>query len=245
MVFGLFSKERAFQRTIKKATNKMAQSPERWAAMEKLRDDGTDESLFHLLKRFSFSYSKMVEDEQEKEWVVETMTSLGEAGLPALRRYMKDDAVTTIAYPLRILERVAGREKILEIIDELLDLEEPGYTRDTTKRTQIIDWLRDWQGADSPDIASRISPYLVDFDEGTRYAAVEALSHHPVPEAAEPLVTALLREGEESNRLRVRIGEILADAKLDLCGRKKEVSALTNDVLSDFRLQRDKLVRKK
>ncbi|WP_428268074.1 hypothetical protein [Haliangium sp.] len=245
MVFGLFSKERALQRTIKKASNKLAQSPERWAAMEKLRDDGSDEALFHLFRRFSFAYSKMVEDEQEKEWVVETMVAKGQACLPAMRRYMKADSTTTIAWPLRILERVAGSDQILELIDELLADEDPGYTRDTTKRVQIIDWLRDWQDGDSEAIVARVRPYLADFDETVRFAAVEAISHHPVAAAAEPLVAALVREDEESGRLRVRIAEVLADAKLDLCGRKKEISPLFEDVLSDFRLQKDKLVRKK
>src|SRR5258707_425966 len=36
MVFGLFSKEKALQRTIDRATNKLAQQPDRWGAMEKL-----------------------------------------------------------------------------------------------------------------------------------------------------------------------------------------------------------------
>jgi hypothetical protein len=242
MVFGFFSKERALQRTIKKANNKLAQSPERWGAMEKLRDIGSDESLYHLLRRFSFASLKSVEDEQEKAWVVDTMASLGERGLPALRRYMK--SATTVAYPLRILERVADRDKGLEIIDELLADEEPGYTRDPIKRTQIIDWLAEWSDISDSEVARRITPYLKDFDEGVRFAVVEALSLRPAPEAAEPLVLALIKEDEESGRLKARIAEVLADNDLELCGHKKAVSPLFDDLLSDFRLQRDKLVRK-
>lgn len=241
MVFGLFSKERAFQRTVKKATDKLAQQPERWAAMEKLRDDGSEEALFHLLKRFSFASQKMVEDEQEKSWVVETMAAKGSACLPALRRYMK--AESAIAYPLRILEKVASHDQALEIIDELLADEQPGYTRDTTKRIQIIDWLAEWQEGTVDEAAERITPYLQDFDEGVRFAAVEALSLRPSPKAAEPLVTALLRDGEESRRLKVRIAEILCDAQLDLGGKKQEISALFGDVLSGYRLHHDKLAR--
>ncbi|GAB4518452.1 MAG: hypothetical protein Tsb0020_37060 [Haliangiales bacterium] len=245
MVFGLFSKERALQRTIKKATNKMSQSPERWGAMEKLRDDGSDEALFYLLKRFSFSYSKMVEDEQEKEWVVETMVAKGELGLPALQRYMKDDSTTTIAYPLRILERVASHERILEVIDDLLANEDPGYTRDTTKRIQIIDWMRDWPDATGEEVLARVAPYLEDFDENTRFAAVEAISHHPIEAATDPLVAALLNEDEDSRRLKVRIAEVLAQAELTLGSHKKAIAGLTDDVLSEFRIHRDKLARKK
>lgn len=243
MVFGLFSKERAMQRTIKKATNKLTQSQERWAAMEKLRDDGSEEALYHLLRRFSFASLKSVEDEQEKAWVVESMVAMGEGCLPALRRYMK--SAGAIAYPLRILESVADRDQALDIIDDLLADEEPGYTRDPSKRIQIIDWLAETQKCSDDDAVQRIAPYLGDFDEGVRFAAAEALSLRPTPEAAEPLVTALVNEDEDSRRLRVRIAEILADNQLDLCGKKKQVAALVDDLLSDFRLQRDKLVRKK
>jgi HEAT repeat protein len=242
MVFGLFSKERQLQRLIKKATNQHAQSPERHAAMDKLREDGSDEALYHLLRRFTFTYSKTLEDEQEKEWVVEMMIVKGSAALPPLRRYLK--SASQIAYALRILERIADRDTILQIIDELLADEDPGYTRDTGKRIQLLHWLGEWRAADSPAIALRIIPYLQDFDENTRYAAVEALSHHPAPATAAPLVAALLREGEESNRLKVRIAEVLADGDLSLGDHQKQIAPLLETLLSDFRIQRDKLMRK-
>ena len=40
MVFGLFSKERKLKRAISKATNRLAQSADRWAAMERLAGMG-------------------------------------------------------------------------------------------------------------------------------------------------------------------------------------------------------------
>jgi HEAT repeat protein len=242
MVFDLFSKERKLQRLIKKASNQLAQSPERHAAMDKLREDGSDEALYHLLRRFTFNYSKTLEDEQEKEWVVEMMIVKGAAALPPLRRYLKSSSA--IAYALRILERVADPKTILAIVDELLAGEDPGYTRDTNKRIQLLHWLGEWRGADSETIAPRLIPYLQDFDENTRYAVVEALSHHPVRAAAAPLVAALVRENEESNRLRVRIAEVLADGALPLGERQKDLAPLLEDVLSDFRIQRDALVRR-
>lgn len=242
MVFGLFSKERALQRTIKKATNKLAQSADRWGAMEKLRDDGSEEALYGLLLRFSFASQKSVEDEQEKAWVVDTMTAMGERCLPALRRYMKSE--TAIAYALRILEGVADREKALAVVDEILGREEPGYTRDPGKRIQVIDWLAEWQGCSNAEVIQRVAPYLADFDEGVRFAAAAAIGVRPGAEATQALVTALIKPDEESRRLRVKIAEILADHQLDLGGATNEIAGLLETVLGDFRLQRDKLVRK-
>ena len=243
MIFGFFSKERALQRTVKKATNKLSQSTERWAAMEKLLEIGTDESLYHLLRRFSFASLKGVDDEQEKAWVVQVMSAMGERCLVPLRRYMKNAG--TIAYPLRILEDVANREQALEIIDELLEIEEPGYTKDPDKRKQLIDWLSEWHSCTDEDAVSRIVPYLADFDEGVRFATVEALSLRCTETAAEPLVSALLNEDEESGRLKTRIVEVLHEKELPVGERKKKVQKLLPDVANEFRLQRDKLVRKK
>lgn len=242
MVFGLFSKEAKLARLIKKAGNQLSQSPDRHSAMEGLLNVGSDEALYHLLRRFTFNYSKTLEDEQEKEWVVEAMTGKGDAVMPALERYLK--SASNIAYALRILERVAARKQILDIIDRLLADEDPGYTRDTTKRTQILHWLGEWDGADGSEVARRAIPYLQDFDENTRYTAVEALSARPVPEAVAPLVAALVRPTEEATRLRVRIAEVLADAGLDLGEGEEAVAALLDTALSDFRIQQAKLVRK-
>ena len=241
MVFGLFSKEAKLQRLIKKAGNQLSQSPERHGAMEALLNEGSDEALYHLLRRFTFNYSKTLEDEQEKEWVVDVLTAKGEAVMPALTRYLKSSS--NIAYALRILERVAGPRQILDLIDQLLADEDPGYTRDTSKRIQLLHWLGEWHGVEAPEIARRVIPYLQDFDENTRYAAVEALSHQHAPAAAAPLVAALVRPQEESNRLRMRIAEVLADAGFELGDAQDAVAALPSNVISDFRIQQGKLVR--
>lgn len=243
MVFGLFSKERAFQRTVKKAHNKLSQSVERWGALEKLRDIGTDEALYQLLRRFSFASLKSVDDEQEKAWVVQAMIAIGERGLGPLRKYMK--STSTIAYPLRILEEVADRDQALDIVDELLADEAPGYTKDTSKRSQLIDWLAEWPAGTEDDAVKRVTPYLADFDEGVRFAAVEALSLRCTEDAAEPLIDALLNEDEESGRLKARIVEVLHDQSLPLGERKKEIGKVLPDINSEFRVQRDKIIRKK
>lgn len=241
MVFGLFSKEKALERAIKKATNKHAQSADRFAALEKLGNDGSDEALLGLCRRFSFNYDKTIDDEQEKQWVYETLVSKGEAALPALRTYMK--TATSIAFPLRVLERVASGPDGLEIIDELLAVEEPGYTRDPTKRIQLIEWLGDWTEIDDAEVVKRVTPYLGDFDENVKFSTVEALSGRTTDDCAEALVTALTNPEEESKRLKVRIAEVMAEGKLDLCGKKAEVVAMLDNELTGFKLHRDKLQR--
>ena len=59
--------------------NKYAQSPDRMKALQSLRDDGSAEALYGLLRRFGMMYDKTIEDEQEKEWVFEVLLEKGAA----------------------------------------------------------------------------------------------------------------------------------------------------------------------
>lgn len=235
MAFGLFSKDRGLKKAIERVQNRHAQSPDRWAAMEKLRDIGTEEALYGLCRRFSFAYDKTIEDQQEKSWVVDTLASKGEAALAPLRRYMK--GAQSLGYPLAALARIATGDTALEIIDELLADEEPGYTRDPKRRIDIIEWLGEWDGADNGEIARRVTPYLEDFDENVRFKTIETLAHRPHESANEPLLAALVREEEESRRVRQRIAEVLAETKAPLGSHADAVKALTGDVLAGYQVQ--------
>jgi hypothetical protein len=239
-----FSKERKIQRAIKKTLNKLAQSPDRWAAMEFLRDHGTEEALYTLFQRLSITSSKEVEDHQEKAWVVDTLVAKDLQAIAPLRKYCKTS--DTIARALEIMGRILGKdkEKTFEVIDEILAREEPGYTRDPIKRIQTIDWLAEWKGADNEEVLDRVRPYLADFDENVRFAAVNCYAQHMHPGVAEDLLGVLLNEEEDSRRLKVRVAELIADNDLDLGGRQSEIGELTDDVLSDFKIRQKKLVKK-
>ena len=114
-MFGLFSKDKGLGRARDKVVNKHAQSVDRFAAMEKLGKDGSTESLLALCKRFAFKYDKTIEDQQEKQWVVDTLIGKGQDALPAVRRYMK--TATSLHYPLIVMGRVAPVDTCLEIVD--------------------------------------------------------------------------------------------------------------------------------
>jgi hypothetical protein len=239
-VFGL-SKDRALKRAMEKVTSKHSQSVDRFAAMEKLAKDASDDSLHALCTRFSFKYDKTIEDQQEKQWVVDTLVAQGAKSLPAVRRYMK--TATSLHYPLIVLGQVGDRDTVFDVIDEILRDEPPGYTRDPERRSDILSWLAEWDGASNAEVVRRILPYLEDFDENVRYKAVDGIGLKPAAQAAEPLVKALVREEEESRRLRQRIAEVLADNQWDLGERKSEVATLLETQLSGYKMHHDRLVR--
>src|SRR5215510_199366 len=139
MVFGLFNKEKSLQRLIEKATNKLAQQADRWGAMERLKEDGTAEALYGLCKRWGITSTVGVQDEQEKAWIVDVMVEQGGAALAPMRRFMR--SAGQLSYPLKALGQLAGKDKALEIVDEILADEPPGYTRDPERKLDVIRWL--------------------------------------------------------------------------------------------------------
>ncbi len=232
----------ALDRAVKKAGDKQAQSADRFAAMEKLRDDGSDEALYGLARRFSFTYDKGIDDEQEKEWAVEALTAAGERAVPAIHRFVLESE--TISHGMKVLERVAARDKILGIVDEILAREEPGYTRDPQRKIQILTFLSEWTAGGAADVSKRVAPYLADFDENVKFTAIETIAHQPDPSARVALLEALVRPEEESRRIKMRIADVLAQVEWQVTERKEQVSKLLATDLNEFGMHHDKLVRK-
>ena len=240
MVFGLFSKEKALQRTIERATNKLAQQGYRWAAMEQLHKDGSEPALFGLCKRFSVTSMKGVEDEQEKNWVVDVLVGFGIEALPPVTRYLK--GAPQLAFALKVIERIASPAQALAVVDEVLANEEPGYTRDPERRLDIIRWLAEQEQIAAADRVTRCAPYLKDFDQNVRCAAADAVAPHDAALIGDALLVAFLRPEEESGRFRRRIAEILAEKKIPLAGKGPAVAPLLTGPVAGFAIAGDLLV---
>lgn len=249
----LFSREgrarRGLQKTIQRASDKHAQSIDRWKALEQLRDDGSEEAMLGLLRRFSFNYDKTIEDEQEKEWVFETLSGMGAKVLPALHAYMRD--TETLAWPLKILERVSQGETFLETLRKLCEWNDNSYVRDPSKKIQLVHFLGEHRRA---EIAAMIVAYLEDVDEGVRFNAVEALlfqlggekgdAGQAVREASlGPLVALLGNSSEESRRIKVRIVDGLAELALPLADHAAAVERVIGDLGMDAKLDREKRIK--
>lgn len=247
-LFDLLSKEgrakSALKRSLTKVLAKHAQSADRFAAMAKLREIGTDEALYGLAKRFSYVYDKTIEDEQEKEWVCDSLVGAGERAIGPVTRYAIEG--DTLSYALRVLEKITTPAQMYKIVDDLMEREEPGYTRTPTKKLQLLAWLGEWRGGKPADNARRVVPYLADFDEGVRFAAAEALSHPGSRDEAsrDALIAAILRPEEESRRIKMRCAEVLAEAGWPVGAHKDALVALVTAELPEFTVTGDKLVRK-
>ncbi len=241
-VFDLFSKDgraqRARDKNISRAVNKFSQSPDRMKALQSLRDDGSPEALYGLLRRFGMMYDKSIEDEQEKEWVFDMLLEKGPAIIEPIKKYLL--AADSVSWPLRLLDRVAGKEQELEVLKAVLERHEPGYERDPTKKIQMLNHLASVKDDRVPPL---IVPYLADMDEGVRYAAVEALVRHKNEEAArEPLLQHFISDGEDSLRIRLQIAEGFADLAWLVKGHRGEVE---KKLPEQFQLDREGHFKKK
>lgn len=206
-LFDMFSKEkreeRALAGAISRATNKYAQSAERFKAMEDLANEGSDEALYGLLRRFGIVYDKSIEDEQEKEWAFETLAAKGPAALAAVTRYLH--AADSVSWPLRLLPKVATKEQEIDIVEKVLAEHEPGYERDPTKKIQLLRHLGQQKDPKAPSL---VAPYLGDMDGGVRLAAVETLLRLKDEDVArDKLLELFVSDEEESLRLRIQIAE--------------------------------------
>ncbi|HEY0479727.1 MAG TPA: hypothetical protein VGD37_19540 [Kofleriaceae bacterium] len=236
MVFGLFSKEKSLQRTIEKATNKLAQQPDRWGALEKLKEDGSEEALVGLCRRFAITSMKGVEDEDEKLWVVNALVDKGAAALAPVVRYMK--TAEQLAFPLRVLERIAPRDKVLEVVDTLFASEPPGYVRMPERRIDLLRWFSEWKPATDDEVVSRFTPYVTDFDENVRFVAIDGMATRDPAKIAPPLLAALLRPEEESGRIKRAIAEVLEKTRAPLGDQAAAVAAsLTGPLGEAFKVE--------
>jgi len=244
MVFGLFSKEKALQRTIERATNKLSQQPDRWGAMEALRKDGSEEALYGLCKRFTVVSHKGSEDEQEKQWVAEVLIGKGEVAFAPVRRFMKKH--DQLGFALKVLGQIVSKERALEVVDEIIERETPGYTRDPERRLDVIKWLGEWSGVTAEDVVSRLVPYLKDHSEDVRYFAAEGIAHHGgISLAAPALIAALANPEEEAGRFKRRVAEILAEAKVPLGDQADAVrGSLAGPATTNFAVKDGQIVQR-
>jgi hypothetical protein len=204
-LFGGGTAKSKIDKHVKVITNPYTQSADRYASMEKLLADGSDEALVGLMKRFTSVATKSIEDEEEKGWVYRQLSGLGAKVLPALKQFCLESE--NVAWALRILEDVANEEQEWEVLDAMLERHPPEYARDPKTKLQILTHVAE---IDDPHVVEKLLEYLEDPDEGVRYFAVEQLIDIADERAKAPLIARLGNKQEDSIRLRTRLLDGLA-----------------------------------
>lgn len=229
---------------IARAKNKDAQSADRFASLEALRDaaqEGDAEAVDGLLSRFTIRYDKSIEDEQEKQWVFDELSRLGAKILPSLQKHLR--AADSIAWGLKVLHEVASPDEAWPLLGDLCERNDNTYTRDPSKKIQLLHYLGEQSDA---RCGKALVPYLEDMDEGVRFVTVEGLLRHKdVETAREPLLKLLMNPKEESRRIKKRILDGFADLGWDVKGYSGTVEKMLDDMLPGSRLDNHGKIKRK
>jgi HEAT repeat protein len=228
----LFGGKTKVEKHAARARNKDAQSVDRFASLEALRDDGSPEAVAGLLGRFTIRYDKSIEDEQEKDFVFEALTRMGAKILPQLQKHVQN--ADSIAWGLKVLSAVADDAAAWPILADLCERNDNTYIRDPSRKIQLLHYLGE-QTSDAR-CGQALVPYLEDVDEGVRFTAVEGLLRHKLAEAREPLLALLTNEKEDSRRIKKRILDGFADVGWDVKGHSGTVEKMLPDLLPGARL---------
>jgi hypothetical protein len=231
---------------IARARNKDAQSADRFASLEVLRDaaqegDDAGQAVEGLLSRFTIRYDKSIEDEQEKQYVFDELTRLGARIVPELQKHLR--SAESIAWGLKVLHEIASVDEAWPVLADLLERNDNSYTRDPSKKIQLLHYLGEQS---DPRCATALVPYLEDMDEGVRFVAVESILHHKdAASAREPLLKLLTNDKEESRRIKKRIVDGFADLSWDVKGFSGTVEKMLADLLPGSRLDNHGKIKRK
>jgi hypothetical protein len=223
-------RERALQKACSKAVNKKLKPEDRRPALEQLASLTSEEAHTALLGRLTFNYdTNMVSDEEEKDFVYETLLSRGAALLPSLRHHLRESP--TLSWGLRLLDKICDAETRWTVLQEVLKDYEPGYDRDPSRKIQLITFVGELE---DPRAAAVILPYLADHDETVRFTTVEGLLKQGDESAREPLLELLVSPDEESLRIKNRIAEGFVERAWTVKGFRGGVEeALSEDYFVD------------
>lgn len=208
-IFDFFlSEEERIRRHQRTLTNRDKQPEDREAAARWLSDNATPKAMVALLTRFDMALENQLKDKSEKELVYGLLSRAGKDAIRPLERHL--EKCRQVALPLKLYVDAVGEQGAIEKVFELLDLERSRDDFKPEKKVDLLVWLVERR---HPRAIEVVAPLLEDFDEGVRYAAAEVCFAQQ-DDAAQPLLEKILRNpDEESNRLRVRVGDMFAQRR--------------------------------
>lgn len=201
-MFGLFggkSEGSQIKKLAERVANKRGQLPDRWEAIHALAKLRTPDAVAALLPRFTFYVEPSINDQEEKDAAFDGIVATGSAAIDPIVAFLK--RAESISWPVKMLERIAGPEALIERLLELLQTMDTEYERDPQKKIQVLAELED---RSDPRIAATVERFLADANETVRFHAASTLLGQADAAAYRAALVHRV-EQEESVRVRVRI----------------------------------------
>lgn len=199
------------KRHARRVANRDAQPEDREASAHWLAENGSEEALLALCARFSLQLEHGLKDRKEKDLTADLLAGHGTQGSTVAKRWARENV--QFHYAVRVVERVEGADAAVRLLLELLNAELVENEFKPEKKRNLLIALAERR---HPEIVPAASRFLVDFDEGVRHAAIEAIAAQE-GNAGEPLLRdALANPKEESTRIRGRLVEIFQQRRWTL-----------------------------
>lgn len=199
------------RRHARRVANRDSQAEDREASAHWLAQNGSEEALFAMCARFALQLEHGLKDRKEKDIVFELLTDHGPRGAVVARRWASENP--NFHHAVRLVERIEGSEAAVGLLLELLAAEDVEQEFKPEKKRNLLISLAERRSGRVVDAAQR---FLVDFDEGVRHAAIEAMAAQEGDAAAQHLARALHNPAEESTRIRGRLAEIFQQRRWPL-----------------------------
>lgn len=204
-LFDMLKPKSALEKAAKQVREVYAQPDYRRTAMDKLFEIGTPEAYTALLGRFAINANGQIADEAEKRELVDQLASIGEPCVEPLKEFIRNEK--TIAFPIRAIQKILGREATLAFLLETLLAYEPLDHRTTQAKTTLVFSIAEIASAED---APKLAPYLGDHADDVQFQTIEALQKLANPDTAEDLAKVCISE-DHSGRVQRRAAQALVD----------------------------------
>jgi hypothetical protein len=233
-------------KVAKLAANPFAQPDVRMKEMQRLLDDGSDNALRGVLKRFTANAQGHIADEDEKKWLTDQLVEVGERALGPIGEYVAVEE--NLTYVLRAYERIAGPERAVAFLISALEKYGPENYRAGEQKLQLV--LALGEHLADARVLPALCPFLGDHSDDVRWAVMDVLERaaatDPLPadviEAAATRLGELVALDDASPRIQRRAATLLADREWVVPGTSETFSPTLSD---EFFLDKKRYVRRR
>jgi hypothetical protein len=145
--------ESAIAKHAPRVANKRGQASDRWESIQALGALKSADAVKALLPRFTFYADPSITDGEEKDEAFRLICELGDVAIPPVRAFAAK--AESLSWALKILERLASEEEVVEVLVGLLSKMDVEYQRDPQRKLQVLTALRTRGSAPSRCASSR------------------------------------------------------------------------------------------
>lgn len=179
--------------------NPVTTKEQRLEAIEALERAEPTLAVPQLLKRFEIIIDHGIQDNREKEQVLELLVGFSDVSRPLVKQAVLSQK--RVAWPIKTAERIFEKEEFVVLLLEAVKSEFVGFDESVQERN--IELLLALKEIQDERIVTRIGPLVKSRDEHVRIAALECLeAQAEVSPEARRVIVSLVKEASQDDNAR-------------------------------------------